>query len=78
MPPTLSKKISKEAQIQAPKKIFINKLKGNDQIITPVSQLKELASEMNSYHTIKDHIESVKHIVYKVANSRAQNQYKYF
>jgi hypothetical protein len=66
MPPTRSKKISKEPQIQAPEKIFINKLKGNDQVITPVSELKELASDMNSYHTIKGHIESVKHSTYKV------------
>jgi hypothetical protein len=32
-----------------------------------LSQLKELASEKNSYHTVKGEIESVKHIIYKVA-----------
>ena len=77
MAPIRSKKISKESQVQAPEiskksqmqapeKIFISKLKGNDQIITPLSELKELASEKNSYHTVKVNIESVKHITYKV------------
>jgi hypothetical protein len=66
MAPIRSKRICKQTKIEAPEKNFISKLKGNDQIITPLSQLKELASELNSYHTIKGNIESVKHSIYKV------------
>jgi hypothetical protein len=78
MAPIRSKKISKPTQMQAPEKIFISKLKGNDQIITPLSQLKELASEKNSYHTIKGEIESVKHIIYKVAYTLLSMYYEIF
>jgi hypothetical protein len=72
-----SKTISKKAPINAPEKIYISKVKGNDQMITPLSQLKELASEQNSYHTIKGEIEGVKHFIYKVKNSPIKNFIKF-
>jgi hypothetical protein len=67
MAPIRSKRIYKQSKIETPEKNFISKLKGNEEIISPLSQLKELVSEEISYYTIKGNIESIKHSIYKVS-----------
>jgi hypothetical protein len=79
MDPIRSKKISNKSQVQAPgnskkshmqgpKKIFISKLKDNEEKITPLSEGNNLEGEKNSDETIKGNVDSSKHIIYKVSN----------
>ena len=49
-------------------KVFVTKLKGNEEAVRPISEINEQASERNAYFTVKAQIISTKYNVYQVKN----------